>query len=422
MSTPIQQFEDRVVKERSPLQPLRQLASNQASGQLKVTAGGVEWYIDLALGRIVYGTHSVDPLERLLNALRRVNGGSPALSDDVTQQVKALFDPATSAEMSRREDYDALLWLLDQGKVGADQAARLTEVLIVDALESLLCVSEATCSFTRQTFPDSSTMRSFDLMYLLEQTQQRLRSWQGFGGQIGSPYQRLYFIGQTTPEQQRLPEMHRKLRDRLRGITLRQLAIELGRDELDLARTFAPYIKTKVVYLRDPQPPHHLLPKLVMPGADTTAPQLRPTAVSKPAATHTIACVDDSPTVTNEIRRFLEDANYTVVAINDPLKALMQIVRLKPDMILLDVGMPLLDGYELCRLLRRTAAFKKSPIIMVTGNTGFLDRAKAAMVGATDYLTKPFNQEDLCKMVARHLPGEGHLRSGIKSESGITST
>lgn len=168
MSTPIQQFEDRVVKERSPLQPLRQLASNQASGQLKVTAGGVEWYIDLALGRIVYGTHSVDPLERLLNALRRVNGGSPALSDDVTQQVKALFDPATSAEMSRREDYDALLWLLDQGKVGADQAARLTEVLIVDALESLLCVSEATCSFTRQTFPDSSTMRSFDLMYLLE--------------------------------------------------------------------------------------------------------------------------------------------------------------------------------------------------------------------------------------------------------------
>jgi two-component system, chemotaxis family, response regulator PixG len=81
----------------------------------------------------------------------------------------------------------------------------------------------------------------------------------------------------------------------------------------------------------------------------------------------------------------------------------MQVVRSKPDLILLDVGMPNLDGYELCRLLRRHPTFKNLPIIMVTGHTGFLDRAKAKLVGSSGYLTKPFNQSDLLKIIFQHL-------------------
>jgi twitching motility two-component system response regulator PilG len=81
----------------------------------------------------------------------------------------------------------------------------------------------------------------------------------------------------------------------------------------------------------------------------------------------------------------------------------MQIVRLKPDLILLDVNMAGIDGYELCRLLRNHSFFKNIPIIMVTGNTGIIDRVKARFVGASGYLTKPFTQSDLLKMVFRHL-------------------
>jgi twitching motility two-component system response regulator PilG len=89
--------------------------------------------------------------------------------------------------------------------------------------------------------------------------------------------------------------------------------------------------------------------------------------------------------------------------INDPVKALMQIMRTKPDLILLDVGMPNLDGYELCSLLRRHPSFKQTPIIMVTGHTGFLDRAKAKLVGASGYLTKPFTQSELVNTVFKFL-------------------
>ncbi|MGB6295353.1 MAG: response regulator, partial [Rivularia sp. (in: cyanobacteria)] len=118
---------------------------------------------------------------------------------------------------------------------------------------------------------------------------------------------------------------------------------------------------------------------------------------------YTVACIDDSLTILKSIKRFLDEEQFSVVTINDPVKALMQILRSKPDLILLDVEMPNLDGYELCSLLRRHSAFKNIPIVMVTGRTGFIDRAKAKMVRASGYLTKPFTQSDLLKVVFKHI-------------------
>lgn len=130
----------------------------------------------------------------------------------------------------------------------------------------------------------------------------------------------------------------------------------------------------------------------------------RQSADSLNRPTYTVACIDDSPTVLNAIQKFLEDQSLSVVAINDPVKALMQIVRSKPDLILLDITMPHLDGYELCALLRRHPRYKRTPIVMVTGNTGLIDRARAKLVRASGYLTKPFTQSELLKMVFKHLP------------------
>lgn len=139
------------------------------------------------------------------------------------------------------------------------------------------------------------------------------------------------------------------------------------------------------------------------PARDASgADRQRTEALSRPI--YTVACIDDSPTVLNAIQKFLEDQSLSVVAINDPVKALMQIVRSKPDLILLDITMPNLDGYELCALLRRHPRYKRTPIVMVTGNTGLIDRARAKLVRASGYLTKPFTQSDLLKMVFKHLP------------------
>ncbi len=120
-------------------------------------------------------------------------------------------------------------------------------------------------------------------------------------------------------------------------------------------------------------------------------------------STYKIVCVDDSPAILQELNRCLEDDMFSVSTISNPVKALMQIIKIKPDLILLDVNMAGIDGYELCRLLRNHSLFKSTPIIMVTANTGIINRVKARIVGASGYLTKPFTQPDLLKIVFRHL-------------------
>lgn len=65
--------------------------------------------------------------------------------------------------------------------------------------------------------------------------------------------------------------------------------------------------------------------------------------------------------------------------------------------------MPELDGYELCAMLRRSSIFRQTPIIMLTAKDLFIDRVKARMVGATDYLTKPFADSELLMLIEKHL-------------------
>ena len=103
------------------------------------------------------------------------------------------------------------------------------------------------------------------------------------------------------------------------------------------------------------------------------------------------------------MKGFLDEQMFSVVAVNEPLKALMQILRTKPDLILLDIEMPNINGYELCSLLRKHSYFKNTPVIMVTGRKGLIDRAKAKIVRASGYLTKPFTQGDLLKIVFQHI-------------------
>ncbi|MCJ8281016.1 MAG: response regulator, partial [Rivularia sp. ALOHA_DT_140] len=135
---------------------------------------------------------------------------------------------------------------------------------------------------------------------------------------------------------------------------------------------------------------------------DNTKPAT-PAETAAPQKVYKIVSVDDSPVMLKEISRFLEDESFSVVTIDNPLKAVMSIIRHQPDLILLDLNMEGIDGYELCRIIRNNSKFKNTPIVMVTGSKGFVDKVKARLVGASGYLTKPFTRADLLKMVFMHL-------------------
>lgn len=116
-----------------------------------------------------------------------------------------------------------------------------------------------------------------------------------------------------------------------------------------------------------------------------------------------VACIDDSPTVLRSVELFLDPKYFQMIAISDPVKAPVLILRHQPDLILLDIMMPDLDGYQLCSMLRRHRLFKKTPIIMATSCKSFIDKTRAKVCGASGYLVKPFNQADLMSKIFQYL-------------------
>jgi twitching motility two-component system response regulator PilG len=116
-----------------------------------------------------------------------------------------------------------------------------------------------------------------------------------------------------------------------------------------------------------------------------------------------VVCIEDSATVRQVVEEILTLHGYEATSIGNPLRALSLVFQLKPDLILCDIAMPELDGYELCAMLRRSTAFRDTPIVMLTGKDGFIDRVRARMVGATDYLTKPFDEAELRMLIEKYV-------------------
>ena len=112
-----------------------------------------------------------------------------------------------------------------------------------------------------------------------------------------------------------------------------------------------------------------------------------------------VVCIDDSKTVQKQVKLTLKAAGYEVLGISDPTMALKDLSQLEPAVIFMDINMPDINGYDLCALLRRSQKFKEIPIVMLTGRDGMIDRVRAKIAGANDYLTKPCDPNKLIAMV-----------------------
>lgn len=117
----------------------------------------------------------------------------------------------------------------------------------------------------------------------------------------------------------------------------------------------------------------------------------------------TILIVDDNPDNLNLLTRMLEDEGYeTRVALNGEF-ALKSITAEPTDLVLLDIQMPKMDGYETCMRLKEHDDFKNIPVIFLTAMHEIFNKKKAFAIGAVDYITKPFQREELLARVKTHL-------------------
>ena len=115
-----------------------------------------------------------------------------------------------------------------------------------------------------------------------------------------------------------------------------------------------------------------------------------------------VMLIDDSKTIFKTAKMFLSEEEYELIHVENGFEALAQIMETMPDVILLDVLMPKLDGLQTCQLLKRNDELKHIPIIFLSSKDGEFDKARGNIAGANDYLTKPFKKETINEMLKKH--------------------
>jgi len=120
-----------------------------------------------------------------------------------------------------------------------------------------------------------------------------------------------------------------------------------------------------------------------------------------------VLVVDDSPTVRKIVALTLERSGCRAVVASNGIEALARIEEQVPDLILLDITMPHIDGYKLCGVIKENKATRDVPIVIMSGNDGFLDKIRGRLAGAEDYITKPVAPATLFAVVQKYLL-QGH--------------
>ncbi|MEA5464349.1 response regulator [Leptothoe sp. PORK10 BA2] len=417
------------IKSIRSFQPAVLLASfvhTYGSGCLEVDAKSLSWWIYFKDGKLNYASLASE--KTLIYALKWLKLKIATMSHDafswLDQNSEELLDiNSQNIQSIQYFEYQIICYLVDQKLLASWQAEELIEELTQDAIESFLSLTGGAVRIDRENF-EIPVFCKLDPKTTLENCQARLKSWKRLSPLLSSPHQRPYIVSQDTFFNTNntgtiSPRLKNKLGTLLRGYSIRHIAAILHQDELEFAKFLYPYIDNKSIILRTPESPWDRLAGLenesltktqaetpireIAKEVSTSIPQV--SAFNKKQKTRpVIACVDDSPNTLDQIERFLGQENYSIFKFLEPIKATFQLKRLKPDMILLDLTMPTISGYELCRMLRRLPGFEEIPVVMVTGKKGIINKTRAKLVGATDYLEKPFNRASLLDVISRNLP------------------
>ena len=120
-----------------------------------------------------------------------------------------------------------------------------------------------------------------------------------------------------------------------------------------------------------------------------------------------VMVIDDSNTIRRSAEIFLLQAGCTVILAEDGFDALAKIADHHPDLVFVDIMMPRLDGYQTCALIKNNTMFRSTPVIMLSSKDGIFDKARGRIVGAEQYLTKPFTREELLGAIRKHVDLKG---------------
>jgi twitching motility two-component system response regulator PilG len=124
--------------------------------------------------------------------------------------------------------------------------------------------------------------------------------------------------------------------------------------------------------------------------------------VSNEKQTFKVLVIDDSNTIRRSAEIFLKQGGHDVMLAEDGFDALAKVNDYQPQLVFCDILMPRLDGYQTCAIIKRNAKFASLPVVMLSSKDGVFDKARGRMVGAEEYLTKPFTKDQLLQAVQQY--------------------
>lgn len=349
------------------------------------SAATSSWFVFVSNGQIVYAADPNLKLERLRDYLRRYN-----LDNTLDNQTQAMSISSTNAL-----EYGYLWALLEERIITPAQGRSIVQGIVRETLFDLLSLHQG--SFIFEMGPAlAPQLASLEICPLLTKMIKQVQEWNQFYPHMKSPNQ-CPVISDALQLRQALPENTFKSLSRWADgqTTLRQMSRYLNRDILTVARAIYPFVQLGLVQLFDPE------------AKSDSRTKEKLSWRSSGSETPRVVCIDDDVAIGKTVEYILQQHGYEVTAIVNPLKALSLVFQLKPDLILCDITMPEIDGYEICAMLRQSTAFRLTPLIMLTGLDGFINRIKARMIGANDYLTKPFGESELLMLIEKYI-GSGY--------------
>ena len=360
------------------------------SGQLIITnSQDTTWVLYIYLGRIVYATGGLHPVRRWRRNLAAYCPQRLAHFQEIQSDLVNI-----SAEECRISwEYKLISLWLDQEKINREQATSLIKATIIEVLFDVTQAMEVFCEVVKDNLL-STRLTLVEAEQIILEASRLWEAWQSAKVADRSPDLAPVIRQPEALQQKTSAQVYQNLAQLLDGEqTLRDLSIRMKRDLVTVARSLLPYIQLGLVQLLQVE--------------DIPAPVSTPIAkkLSSNIAPHRnlVACIDDSVGICQTMEKIITGAGYQFVSEKDGLRAIAMLLSRKPDLIFLDLIMDNTNGYEICGQLRKLSYFRNTPIVILTGNDGIIDRVRSKMVGATDFIPKPIQANVVLEIIEKYL-------------------